>query len=143
MGNIEEVLLNYRIHEEQVSNVYGETQLKLTHEISKEYRDKLLANGEIDFEIDLNSISYLDMKKQLNIIKNDSKKKSISKDVVLNIAHYILQHTSKPSLFLYIAYFIEMKSYMYNYKLEIKIFIQSLLMLNRDAKLYQFLKRFA
>jgi glycosyltransferase involved in cell wall biosynthesis len=141
MGNIDDVLLNYRTHDEQVSNIYNEAQVNLTQIISKEYRNKLRLNKEINFEIKFSDVSYIDMREQLKMIKNDSIKKSISNNIVLNIAHYILQHTSKPSILLYMAYFIEMKSYMHNYILELKIFIQSFFMLNRKFSIYQFLKR--
>lgn len=136
MRNLDMPLLKYRIHQEQVSNIYRQEQYNLACQISKKYRESVYKKGVISFKVDYKNKSYSEMKRVLMLLKADSIRNGVSDEVTLRLSQYILQHNAHISLMLFVAYFVEMRKYMRFNMLEFKIFAQSLLGITRESKLY-------
>jgi len=142
MANLNRVLLKYRRHASQTSIVNAECQYNLTQKIASEYRDRLRKNKLLNFNLKYDRISFVEMRNILSQLKLDAVHHNVSDETVLNLAHYMLQHNKYVSIFLYTAYFLEMKSYIELTKLEIVIFMQALFCASRGSIVYQLFRRF-
>ncbi len=74
---------------------------------------------------------------------NDYRKKyDIEDKLFLEVARYILKVSSPTSFKLFLVYRNSTKNIQKDFKIELYLFIQSLFSINRESKLYQYLKRF-
>jgi len=143
MGNVDKVLLKYRYHDEQVSKKNNIEQRNKTFKISEYYlkkigQEKILNSlNKIRNEADFNELRSL-----YNDIDIYRKESNVDDKLFLEAARYILKVLSPNSLKLYFVYRNATKNIQKDLKIEFYLLIQSLFSINRESKLYQYLKRF-
>lgn len=143
MGNIDKVLLKYRYHTEQISKKNNFLQREKTFEISEYYLKEI---GQEKILNNLNKIRSEATSDILKVLYNDidtcMKKSNINDKLFLDVARYILKISSPNSFKLFSVYRNATKGINKEFKIELYLFMQSLLSINRESKLYQYLKRF-
>lgn len=143
MGNINKVLLKYRYHSNQISKKNNSLQREKTFEISEYYlkqigQEKILNNlNKIR-----NGVTPIVLKVLYDEIDNYRKKSNIDDKLFLEVARYILKISSPNSFKLFLVYRNATTNINKDFKIEFYLLIQSLFSINRESKLYQYLKRF-
>jgi len=143
IGNIPEVLLNYREHEAQASIEKFKRQQDTAHKIALDYA-KNLGNEEIKLVNEIISskknIGLKELKKLLDDIKSYANKKSIQSDFIFYVLKKIYIDSSPKSPMKYLVYRQATKNSNKNFEEDFKLFLKSFILLDRDSKGYQFLK---
>jgi glycosyltransferase involved in cell wall biosynthesis len=144
IGNIPEVLLNYREHEAQASIEKFKRQQDTAHEIALGYGEKL-GKEEINLVNQIiaskKNIGFKELNKLINDVNDYANKKSIQSDLMLYLLKKIYIDSNPKSPLKYFVYRRATKNYMKDFNEEIKLFFCSFIVLNRNSKIYQFLKR--
>jgi len=141
IGNLPVVLLNYREHELQASIEKSKLQQEYANRIALNYA-KILGKEEErivkKFINSKNSINYKNFKQLIEDVIIFLKNKNVSQDTVQAIIKKIYIESTPKSPFKYFIYFKNKnKKYL---KEEFNLFISSFLILNRNSKLYSYLK---
>ncbi len=144
MGNLNKVLLRYRVHDEQISKINALEQRVNTHKISQYYllnNSESKAMAELMDDIKENaSVKILD--KIYSDIASYSKKHQISDDILINVYRHIFRQCSTTNIKFFIVYKKYTKIIFRDFQGDFYLFIQSLFLLNRESKMYNILKRF-
>jgi hypothetical protein len=144
MSNLNKVLLKYRSHDNQISKINSLEQRANGYKISQNY---LLNIGE------LKNVASLIKDIQNNATKNVlgsvylnislySGKHKISNDALIIIYRYIFRMCSTTNIGFFLVYRKYTKGIVRDVRGDIYLFMQSLFLLNKDSKIYNFLKRF-
>lgn len=144
IGNIPEVLLNYREHEAQASIEKFKRQQDTAHKIASDYAKKL-GKEEINLVNQIitskKTIGLKEIKKLFDDIKNYANKKSIQNDLIFYILKKIYIDSNPKSPLKYFLYRKATKNSDKKFKEEMSMFFKSFILLDRNSKIYQFLKR--
>ncbi len=141
MGNIEQVLLKYRIHQKQVSAEHTREQAQLGRQISANYLAKSENSEKIGqyFEIFGQKPSVNIWKKLCSELLIYQKKQGVSDEYFAAELRYILRNSAKINL----AYFAIYKQATANIKTDFLadfyLFIQCFLLFKSQSKLYKLL----
>ena len=143
MGNLDEVLLRYRIHSQQVSIVKNDVQLAKSHEMGMDYLNHLENTQDIIDRLDsMNTKATPDsLGNLLKAISIYAKKLSISDNALLGVYRTVFRRCSVVSLkhfFIYLHYTKKLKK---DFKSELYLLSRSILHLDRRSNIYQFLKK--
>lgn len=144
IGNIPEVLLNYREHEAQASIEKFKRQQDTAHKIASDYAKKLekeeinLVNQIITSK---KTIGLKEIKKLFDDIKDYANKKSIQNDLIFYILKKIYIDSNPKSPMKYFLYRKATKNSNKKFKEEMNMFLKSFVIFSRDSKIYQFLKK--
>lgn len=143
IGNIPEVLLNYREHEAQASIEKFKRQQDTAHKIALDYA-KNLGNEEINLVNQIitskKTIGFKGLKELFDDIKNYANKKSIQNDLIFYILKKIYIDSNPKSPLKYFLYRKATKNSNKKFKEELNMFLKSFIIFNRDSKIYQLLK---
>lgn len=142
IGNTPEILLKYRVHDQQASVAKCKAQNETANQIALDYAKHLgeeevnLANGIVASK---NKMNLKQFKKLLANIKNYSHNKKISNDLLSVILKNAYLCLNPKSPFKYFAYrkSIDKKCFAGDFNL----FLKSFIIFNRNSKLYSFLKK--
>lgn len=143
IGNIPEVLLNYREHEAQASIEKFKRQQDTAHKIALDYA-KNLGNEEINLVNQIitskKTIGFKGLKELFDDIKNYANKKSIQNYLIFYILKKIYIDSNPKSPLKYFLYRKATKNSNKKFKEELNMFLKSFIIFNRDSKIYQLLK---
>ena len=145
IGNIPEVLLNYREHEAQASIEKFKRQQDTAHEIALKY-----ANQSSSEKIDLikkviaskTDINFQDFKRLVNELIKISKDNNISDETIFIILKKIYIDCTPKSPFKYFIYLLATKSNDKDLVEELILFLKSFIIINRNSTIYKFLKKY-
>ena len=145
MGNLNKVLLKYRYHSEQTSKKNNYEQRTRAFEISQTYLNAI--NDETqNIALKIRKITATSTPKLLNELLKDIKtystKSNVCNEVSLNVIRALVRVASPTNFKMFLVYRDNTKDMSKDFKGELYILIQSLLMINRESKAYQFLKRY-
>lgn len=144
IGNIPEMLLNYREHEAQASIEKFRSQQDTAHKIALYYA-KNLGNEEIKLVNQIiaskKNIGIKELKKLFYDVKSYANKKSIQNDLIFYILKKIYIDSNPKSPMKYLVYRQAMKNSDKQFKEELILFLKSFIIFSRNSKIYQFLKR--
>jgi len=144
IGNIPEVLLNYRVHEAQASIAKFKIQQDTAHKIALGYAEKLgkeainIVNRIIDSK---KNIGLKELKELINDVNDYANKKSIQIDLKLYLLKKIYIDCNPKSPLKYFTYYIATKGNARNFKEEFNLILKSFIFFNRDSTIYQFLRK--
>lgn len=138
------MLLNYREHEAQASIEKFKRQQDTAHKIASDYAKKL-GKEEINLVNQIitskKTIGLKEIKKLFDDIKNYANKKSIQNDLIFYILKKIYIDSNPKSPLKYFLYRKATKNSDKKFKEEMSMFFKSFILLDRNSKIYQFLKR--
>ncbi len=143
-GNIPEILLNYRIHEGQVTISKAKNQLDTAHKIMRDYasflgiKEKDLVEKIIDSKYKANSKDFKYILDETLKISNDKK---VSDETLFEVFKTLYIFTSPKNPLIYYAYRKSTKGMKRDFKEELKLFLKSLFMFDRESSVYQGLKK--
>ena len=145
LGNIQKVLLKYRFHENQITQNKIEELISSSNKIRLNYahniklvKDSFLVENSI--EIQKNG-AYKIFTKLLNSVNSISKIYNVTENNLNFIDKILYENLSNKNLLSYYLYYKMTKNTKRDMKQEWKFFIKSIMMLNRNSSIYQFLKR--
>ena len=145
MANMSDILLRYRCHNRQISKTSDKLQRDRTFEISQTYLNAI--NDETqNIALKIRKITATSTPKLLNELLKDIKtystKSNVCNEVSLNVIRALVRVASPTNFKMFLVYRDNTKDMSKDFKGELYILIQSLLMINRESKAYQFLKRY-
>lgn len=144
IGNIPEVLLNYREHEAQASIEKFKRQQDAAHKIALDYA-KNLGNEEIKLVNQIiaskKNIGLSELRKLIDDIRNYANKQEIQHDLRFFVIKKIYLDSNPKSPMKYLVYRQATKNSDKNFLEELNLFLKSFIIFNRDSMIYQFLKR--
>lgn len=144
IGNIPEVLLNYRKHEAQASIEKLKRQQDTAHEIALKYA-KTLGQREVDLVGKIiSSKMNINFKEFNNLVKQVfeySINQNISNQTLYDILKKIYIDSNPKSPFKYLIYNLNTTKNKRNFQEEMNMFFKSFIFVNRNSGVYQFLKR--
>lgn len=145
-GNIQRVLLKYRIHNAQLTQIRTEELINSENNISLDFSKRI--NPQIMHvvveSIDIkNNCTVLKFNKLINNISTLSKEKCVSKQNLSFIFKVLYENSSPKNPFIYYLYYKYAKNKDKKIADEYKLFLKSFLIFSRNSKVYQFLKRFS
>jgi glycosyltransferase involved in cell wall biosynthesis len=144
MGNISEVLLNYREHEAQASIEKSKKQQDTAQKIALEYA-KNFGNEETNLVKQITAskknIGIKELKKLFDDIKSYANKKNIQNDLIFYVLKQIYVDSNPKSPMKYFLYRKATKNSNQLFKEEMNMFLKSFIIFSRDSMIYQFLKR--
>ena len=145
MGNMNKILLRYRLHDGQISNIYKKLQRNTSKEIAQFY----LKNFNNDSKEILRSIKEVELKpdrvSMRNFVLNVKKyttRYNIGVDLYLKAVRFIFRHSKIINLNMYIEYLALTRGLEKNTKIDIFLFFQSALRLNYTKPAYDYLNNF-
>lgn len=143
-GNIPEVLLQYRVHNEQMTISKSQSQQSFADETRTNYS---LYIGKDALKL-INNVKYINgncdyksFKKVLEDTLKLSKNKKLSKKTLLSILRYLYNTANPKSPYLYFIYRDFSNEYQKNIKEEFVLFMKSFLFFKKDSSLYAWLKK--
>jgi glycosyltransferase involved in cell wall biosynthesis len=142
MGNVAEVLLKYRVHNKQTTNIHNKEVSKLALQAALEYRNTILSDNVANLFYKYETSSPKELKYMYEALQQKAKKEGVSGTVLAKTGMYILTRNKNISIRLYFVYWTFMRGYIRLNIREIQLFIQAFFCLTRDSKMYLFLKRF-
>ncbi|MCT7481732.1 glycosyltransferase family 2 protein [Aliarcobacter cryaerophilus] len=144
IGNIPEVLLNYREHEAQASIEKFKRQQDTAHKIALDYA-KNLGKEEINLVNQIitskKTIGFKGLKELFDDIKNYANEKNIQNDLIFYILKKIYIDSNPKSPMKYFLYRKATKNSDKKFKEEMNMFFKSFVIFSRDSMIYQFLKK--
>lgn len=144
VGNIQKVLLKYRMHENQITQIKSKELLNSSNNIASKFASDI--NKELSFFVNLwieiqTNNSFNKFKQFLFEINNFSKKYKVSKEGLAFIVRKLYDNSSPKNMLMYGLYIKNIKGSKKNIKEELKIFIKSLITINRESVIYKMLKQ--
>jgi glycosyltransferase involved in cell wall biosynthesis len=140
MGNIEDIVLKYRIHDGQITVQKRLIQKKITYNISKNY-----LNNISKYELNIDKVrfqaNYINFLQLLEDIVSIAKKENISDDILLHLIRYIFRSMSPMRPSLLISYLKATKKIKKDFKGEIAIIIQSLFFIDIHGYSYNLIRK--
>lgn len=144
-ANIDKVLLNYRMHDGQVTSQKRVLQKQYTYEISKFFieNSKFKTYPQIsklfEFRQQANYQTVLDFLYELVAYAKEHK---ISNNVLLKLVRFIFRTFTPMSPILLFAYFKVLKNIKKSFKSDLSIIMQSLFFLSNNGKIFLFIRKF-
>ena len=142
MGNLNEVLLKYRTHNKQTTNIYNEKISGLSMQIASEYRNVVLDRGVADLFYKYECLSVKELKCVYEVLQQKAEKENVSNQVLARIGMHILTINKNISMRLYFVYWTFMRKYIKLNAREMQLFLQAIFCLTKDSKAYVFFKKF-
>lgn len=138
MGNIQDVVLKYRIHSAQVTVQKRLKQKYITYQISKNYTDHLHSNINIS-DVRFHS-NYKNVYSLFKNIIDIAKQQNVSDEIVIHLLRYIFRSMSpmKPTLFF--SYLKATNGIKQDIKGDIFVGIQATLWIDIHSKIYNFIR---
>lgn len=144
IGNIPEILLNYREHEAQASIEKFKRQHDTAHEISLNYA-KSLGTNEIELhniinklKLNNNSECFRLLFNKIQLIGNNFNVSSWTRSIILKEVYKLVTPKSPIIYYIYLKYTKDMKK---NFNEEFSMLLKSFLIMKRTSPIYQFLKK--
>lgn len=144
VGNIQKVLLKYRLHNNQLTQTKSKELINSANNIGLNFSKKI--NSKICVTIE----NYIDIQNNCTISKFDdlikdiltyAKQKNISKKNLDFILKVFYNNSSPKTPLSYYKYFKNTKNSDKKFKEEMSMFFKSFLIFSRNSNIYQFLKR--
>jgi glycosyltransferase involved in cell wall biosynthesis len=144
VGNIQKVLLKYRLHNNQLTQTKSKELMKSANNIRLSFSKKI--NSKISTTIE----NYIDVQNNCTISKFDNlikdifnyaNQNNISKKKLDFVLKVFYNNSSPKTPFIYYKYFKNTKNSDKKFKEEMNMFLKSFVIFSRDSKIYQFLKK--
>lgn len=144
VGNIQKVLLKYRLHNNQLTQTKSKELMNSANNIGLSFSKKI--NSKISTTIE----NYIDVQNNCTISKFDNlikdifnyaNQNNISKKKLDFVLKVFYNNSSPKTPFIYFTYRKATKGMKKDSKEELKLFLKSLLVVKRESSLYKGLKR--
>jgi len=142
MGNIDEVLLKYRVHDEQTTNFYNKEMAGLGMKIAAEYRDAILSDDIANLFSRYDYSSAKELRYIYKVLQQKAKEEDVSNEVLARMGMHILSRNKNISIRLYFVYWLFMRRCIKLNMREIQLFIQAALCLTNNSRAYIFFKKY-
>jgi len=143
-GNIQKVLLKYRLHDGQITQNQVKELIYSVNDTGLDFVKKINPNciAIVENAIDIQSnCSFSKLNKLIKDILNYSREREINKENLYFIIKTLYRNASPKSPITYYKYFKATNGMKRNLKEESNLCFKSLIFVNRDSKVYQFLKK--
>jgi glycosyltransferase involved in cell wall biosynthesis len=144
IGNIQKVLLKYRIHENQITQLKSKELVDSSNIIGLNFAEIIdrevfkLLEGLIEIQNNNNISKFEKLLKKLLVA---SQKYSVSKDNLKIITKAVYNKSSPKNPLIYYSYFKATKGIKRNIKEEFRFFIKSLIVVGKESFIYQSFKK--
>ena len=144
VGNIQKVLLKYRLHNNQLTQTKSKELINSANNIGLNFSKKISSKISTTIENYIDIQNNCTMSKFDNLIKDIlmyNKKNNISKKNLNFVLKVVYSNSSPKTPLIYYKYFKNTKNCDKKFKEEMNMFLKSFVIFSRDSKIYQFLKR--